>query len=85
MREVVTLAAFSTVKSLKRRVVIHPPLDTAVDAAMEASVSFAEALDKREAKVAELRAAALAALVLVLAQLRTAKPSEDTLALGLGW
>ncbi|TXN71465.1 hypothetical protein [Methylobacterium sp. WL6] len=85
MREVVTLAATSTAKSLKRRVVVLPPVDMAIDAALKASVGFAEALDKREARVAEPRAAALAALVAVIEQLRTVEPSEDTRALGLGW
>lgn len=85
MREVVTLASFSTAKSLRRRVVVPLSLDMAIDAALEASVGFAEALDKREARVAEPRAVALSALKAVVEQLHTAEPSEDTRALGLGW
>ena len=85
MREVVTSAASSTSASLKRRVFVVPALDMAIAAAVAASGAFAEALDKRDAKVAEPRAAALAALVMVIESLRTAEPSEDTRALGLGW
>ena len=85
MREVVTSAASSTAASLKRRVVVLPGLDIAIVEAMVASVAFASALDKRDAKVAELRAAALAALESMIELLRTAEPSENTRALGLGW
>jgi hypothetical protein len=85
MREVVASAAASTAASVKRRVVVRSALDLAIAAAVVASVEFAEALDKRDAKVAEPRAAALAALIVVIEKLRTAEPSEDTRALGLGW
>ena len=85
MREVVASAASSTAASLKRRVVVPPWLDLAIAEAVVASIAFAEALDKRDARTPEPRAAALAALVAVIENLRTAEPSEDTRALGLGW
>lgn len=85
MRDVVASAASSTAASVKRRVVVLPALDTAIAAAVVASVAFAEALDKRDAKVAAPRAAALAALEDVVELLRTAEPSKETRALGLAW
>ncbi|MCJ2078876.1 hypothetical protein MKK68_25110 [Methylobacterium sp. E-016] len=85
MREVVASAAASTAASLKRRVVVPPWLDIAIAEAVVASVTFAEALDKRDARTAEPRAAALVALAVVIENLRTAKPSDDTRAIGLGW
>ena len=85
MRDVVTSAASGTAASLKRRVVVLPCLDIAIAQAVVASVSMATALDKRSAKVAGSRASALAALEVVIELLRTAEPSQDTLALGLGW
>ena len=85
MREVVFLAASGTAASLKRRVVVLPAVDMAIAEAVVASVAFASALDRAKAETAEPRAAALIALVAVIKHLRTAKPSEDTQALGLGW
>ena len=85
MREAVASAASITAASLKRRVVVLPWLDIAVAEAVVASDAFAAALDKRDAKVAEPRAAALASLKVVIELLRSAEPSEDTRALGLGW
>ena len=82
MREAVTSAASSTAASLKRRIVVPPWLDIAIAEAVVASVAFAEALDKRDARTPEPRAAALA---VVIESLRRAEPSEDTCALGLGW
>jgi hypothetical protein len=85
MREVVAAAASSTAASVKRRVVVLPALDQAIAAAVVASVRFAEGLDKRGAATTKPRAAALAALEVVIEHLRTVEPSEDTRALGLGW
>ncbi|RYF11050.1 MAG: hypothetical protein EOO40_04020 [Deltaproteobacteria bacterium] len=85
MRELVTSAASSTAASLKRRVVILPALDMAIAAAVAASDAFAHALDKRSATATKPRAAALAALEVVIEHLRTVEASEDTRALGLGW
>ena len=85
MREVVTSAASSTAASLKRRVFIVPALDIAIAAAVVASDTFAQALDKRSAATTKPRTAALAALEVVIEHLRTVEPSEDTRALGLGW
>ena len=85
MRELVTSAASSTAASVKRRVVVLPALDAAMTAAVAASVALANALDKRSAATAKPRAAALAALEVVIEHLRTVEPSEDTQALGLGW
>lgn len=62
-----------------------PALDLAIAAALIASNTFAHALDKRSAVATKPRAAALAALEVVIELLRTAEPSEDTRALGLGW
>ena len=85
MREVVASVASSTAASLKRRVVVPPWLDLTIAEAVVASVAFAEALDKRDARTPEPRAAALAALAVVIENLRSAEASEDTRALGLGW
>ncbi|RYF23976.1 MAG: hypothetical protein EOO77_01140 [Oxalobacteraceae bacterium] len=85
MRELVTSAASSTAASLKRRVVVVPALDITIAKAVVASATFASALDKPKAETAGPRAAALAALVVVIEHLRTVEPSEDTRALGLGW
>jgi len=85
MREAVTSASSSTAASLKRRVVVSPAFDMTIATAVLASATFAAALDKRDARVAEPRAVALAGLLAVIKGLRTAKPSEDTRALGLGW
>lgn len=83
--DVVAAAASSTAANLKRRVVIMPWLDVALAEAVAATMCFAAALDKRDAKVTESRATALAALVVVIENLRVVEPSEDTRALGLGW
>ena len=85
MRELVTSAASSTAASLKRRVVILPALDMAIATAVIASITFAHALDKRGTVATKPRAAALAALEVVIEHLRTVEPSEDTRVLGLGW
>ncbi|MCJ2042929.1 hypothetical protein MKK55_28865 [Methylobacterium sp. J-059] len=85
MRQVVTSAASSTAASLKRRVVVVPALDMAIAEAVVASVAFAAALDQPKAGTTEPRAAALAALMVLIGKLHTATPSEDTRALGLGW
>jgi hypothetical protein len=57
----------------------------AIDVALGASAAFAEPHDMTEARLAETRAAALPALRAVIEHIRTAEPSEDTRALGLGW
>ncbi|TXM94727.1 hypothetical protein [Methylobacterium sp. WL116] len=85
MREAVIFAASSTAASLKRRVVVPPWLDMTIAEAVVASIAFAEALDKRDARTPEPRAAALAALMVVIENLRTVEPSDETRALGLGW
>lgn len=85
MRDVVASAASSTAASVKRRVIVWPALDTAIVAAVMASVAFAEALDKRGAATTKLRSEALASLEVVIEHLRKAAPSEETRALGLGW
>jgi hypothetical protein len=85
MHDVVASAASSTAASVKRRVVVWPGLDMAIAAAVEASVAFAEALAKRGAATTKLRSEALASREVVIEHLRTAAPSEDTRALGLGW
>ena len=59
--------------------------DMAIATAVIASITFAHALDKRGTVATKPRAAALAALEVVIEHLRTVEPSEDTRVLGLGW
>ena len=85
MRDEVAAAASGTAASLKRRAIVTPALDAAIAQAVATSVIFAEALGTRSTTATQARAAALASLEVVIEHLRTAKPSEDTRALGLGW
>lgn len=85
MRDTVAAAASSTAANLKRRAVVEPDLDVAIARAVVASITLAEALDKRGAVPTKPRAAALAALEAVIERLRTAEPSAHTRAIGLGW
>ncbi|TXM63787.1 hypothetical protein FV226_27250 [Methylobacterium sp. WL12] len=85
MHGMMASATSSTAASLKRRVVVLPALGSALEVAVAASNLFAAALDTKNGRVAEQRATALGALVVLIENLRSAEPSEDTRALGLGW
>ena len=85
MRDEVAAAASGTAASLKRRVVVLPALDVAIAKAVVTSATFADSIGTRGTTTTKTRAAALASLEVVIEHLRTAAPSEDTRALGLGW
>ena len=85
MRDEVAAAASGTAASLQRRVVVLPALGMAIAQAVAKSATFANTLGTRGTTATQTRAAALASLEVVIEHLRTALPSEDTRALGLGW
>ena len=85
MRDEVAAAASGTAASLKRRIIVLPALDMAIAQAVATSATFADALGPKGTTTTETRAAALVSLEVVIEHLRTAAPSEDTRALGLGW
>lgn len=85
MGEIVTADAKSATNSLRRRLVLTPAMEIAIDAAETASVALARSLSQADAIDTPPRSPALTALIELIKTLRGARPSESTVSLGLGW
>lgn len=84
MGSVVASAAVSTTQSINRRVIVTPDISGCLSAACTASEALAQKLD-RQTPAPDERKAAMAALAVLVHQLRMSKPSDGTRMLGLGW
>ena len=82
MGEIVTADAKSATNSLRRRLVLTPAMEIAIETA---SVALARSLSQADAIDTPPRSPALTALIELIKTLRGARPSESTVSLGLGW
>lgn len=85
MGEIVKADAKSATNSLRRRLVVTPAMEIAIDAAEKASATLARSLSQTDAIDIPPRSPALTALKDLIDTLHGAQPSESTRALGLGW
>ena len=85
MGENVRITAENACVSLWRRVVMLPPIERSLAAAMSASAMLAVELDKENAIASEARSDALRALDDLILLLSGARPSARATGLGLGW
>ena len=83
--EHVTATAAWSFSTLRRRIVLTPPLERAFADACLATDSLANAVDRRALVPFWTRAAARSALAELAARLRGAEPDALTRELGLGW
>lgn len=73
------------IMSLRRRIVLTPPLDTAVDDARIAATILADKLDRKDTVPSIAKAEAMTALGALVSWLHGAQPNERAKGLGLGW
>src|ERR1700712_567116 len=85
MGEKVRITAENASVSLWRRVVMLPPIERGLAAAMSASALLAVELDNEIAITSGARSDALRALEELIVLLRGARPSARAQGLGLGW
>ena len=85
MGENVRVTAENASVSLWRRVVMLPPIERGLAAAMSTSAILAVELDKENAIASEARSDALRALETLIVLLCEARPNARAQGLGLGW
>ncbi len=85
MGEIVKADAKSATNSLRRRIVVTPAMEIAIDAAEKASATLTRSLSREDPDDAPPRSPALAALMDLINTLHGAQPSKSTVSLGLGW